>query len=114
MPMPIAEEERMDDIVTLATARRLNLPEGRRSAEILRQGEVEFRFYAPVGRDDQTPHDQDELYVVAAGRGKFRAGDTLTPFGPGDLLFAAAHEVHRFEDFTEDLALWVLFYGPRK
>lgn len=34
------------------------------------------------------------------------------PFGPGDFLFAAAGEIHRFEDFTPDLAVWVLFYGP--
>jgi hypothetical protein len=33
-------------------------------------------------------------------------------FGPGDALFAAAGEVHRFEDFTEDLLGWVVFYGP--
>jgi mannose-6-phosphate isomerase-like protein (cupin superfamily) len=34
------------------------------------------------------------------------------PFRPGDALFAAAGEVHRFEDFTEDLLTWVVFYGP--
>jgi mannose-6-phosphate isomerase-like protein (cupin superfamily) len=114
MPMPIGEEERMDAIVTLAAARRLKLPEGRRSAEILREGEVEIRFYAPKGRDDQTPHDQDEVYVVASGRGKFRVADRLTPFAPGDLLYVAAHETHRFEDFSEDFAAWVFFYGPCK
>ena len=34
------------------------------------------------------------------------------PFGPGDCLFAAAGEVHRFEQFSDDLAVWVFFYGP--
>jgi mannose-6-phosphate isomerase-like protein (cupin superfamily) len=34
-------------------------------------------------------------------------------FGPGDVLFVPAHQEHRFEQFTEDLALWVLFYGPQ-
>lgn len=104
----------MDTIVTLAAARRLKLPEGRRSAEILREGGVEIRFYAPSGHDDQTPHDQDEVYVVASGRGQFRVADRLTPFAPGDLLYVAAHETHRFEDFSEDFAAWVFFYGPRK
>jgi hypothetical protein len=36
------------------------------------------------------------------------------PFGPGDMLFAAASEDHRFADFTDDFATWVLFYGPKK
>jgi hypothetical protein len=30
------------------------------------------------------------------------------PFGPGDLLFVAAGTEHRFEDFTEDLGVWVV------
>jgi ubiquinone/menaquinone biosynthesis C-methylase UbiE len=35
------------------------------------------------------------------------------PFESGDLLFVAAGTEHRFEDFTKDLAVWVVFYGPR-
>jgi len=31
---------------------------------------------------------------------------------PGDLLFVPAGIVHRFEDFTDDFATWVMFYGP--
>jgi mannose-6-phosphate isomerase-like protein (cupin superfamily) len=33
-------------------------------------------------------------------------------FGPGDFLFAPAGVVHRFEFFSQDLTLWVIFYGP--
>ncbi len=33
-------------------------------------------------------------------------------FGPGDLLFVPAGVVHRFEEFTDDLVVWVVFYGP--
>ncbi len=101
-------------IVTLAAAHKLPLPEGRRSAELFRQADVEIRFYAPKGHDPQTPHDQDEFYFVASGHGKFRVNDTVTSFAPGDLLFVAAHDEHRFEDFSDDFAVWVLFYGPRK
>jgi len=32
-------------------------------------------------------------------------------FASGDLLFAAAGEVHRFENHTPDTAVWVIF-GP--
>jgi mannose-6-phosphate isomerase-like protein (cupin superfamily) len=104
----------MDNIVTPATAAKLPLPAGRRSAEIFRQADVEIRYYAPKGKDEQTPHDQDEFYFVASGSGTFRVADKLVPFGPGDLLFVAAHDEHRFEDFSNDFAVWVLFYGPRK
>jgi mannose-6-phosphate isomerase-like protein (cupin superfamily) len=100
--------------LSLAAARALPLPPGRRSAEALIDGDLELRFYAPQGNDPQTPHDRDELYVVAAGTGRFRAGDRVERFGPGALLYVGAHEPHRFEEFSADFAAWVVFYGPRK
>jgi mannose-6-phosphate isomerase-like protein (cupin superfamily) len=72
------------------------------------------RLYAPKGHDPQTPHDRDELYIVAAGAGRFRAEETVTPCKTGDLLFAAAQASHRFEDFSSDFAVWVIFYGAQK
>ena len=97
--------------LSLAAALALPLPEGRRSAEAFVDGDLEIRLYAPRGHDPQTPHDRDELYIVAAGSGRFRLGEAVTPVGPGDLLFAAAHAPHRFEDFSDDFAVWVIFYG---
>jgi mannose-6-phosphate isomerase-like protein (cupin superfamily) len=67
-------------------------------------GDLEIRLYAPKGHDPQTPHDRDELYIVASGEGRFRVPERVTPVGVGDLLYAAAHEVHRFEDFSADFA----------
>jgi len=100
--------------LSLAAALALPLPEGRRSAEVLIDGDLEIRLYAPKGHDPQTPHDRDELYIVARGRGSFRIGDRVEPFTPGALLYVAANEVHRFEDFSDDFAAWVVFYGPVK
>jgi hypothetical protein len=40
--------------------------------------------------------------------------DRVTAVGPGDLLFAAAHVAHGFEDTSADFCVWVLFYGPQK
>jgi mannose-6-phosphate isomerase-like protein (cupin superfamily) len=100
--------------LSLAEALARPLPEGRRSAEIFVDGDLEIRLYAPKGHDPQTPHDRDELYIVAAGRGKFRVGDRVDSIEPGALLYVAAHEVHRFEDFSDDFAAWVVFYGPVK
>ena len=100
--------------LTLAAGLALPLPAGRRSAEAFRDGDLEIRLYAPKGRDPQTPHDRDELYIVAAGNGRFRIDDRVAPCRTGDLLFAAAHALHRFEDFSDDFAAWVVFYGPQK
>lgn len=100
--------------LSLAGALALSLPKGRRSAEVLVDGDLEIRFYAPKGHDPQPSHNRDEIYIVAAGRGKVRVGDRIDPIEPGALIFVAAHEIHRFEDFSEDFAVWVVFYGPVK
>jgi len=92
----------------------LPLPPGRLSRQAFDTGEIELRYYAPDGVDRQVPHDRDELYFVASGAGTYaREGERL-PFRAGDVLFAAAGETHRFEDFTGDFAAWVLFYGPAR
>jgi mannose-6-phosphate isomerase-like protein (cupin superfamily) len=70
-------------------------------------------LYAPRGVDDQTPHTRDEAYVVVKGSGQFVCGDARRPFGVGELLFVPAGVTHRFEDFTDDLTVWVIFYGPQ-
>ncbi|HEX9275860.1 MAG TPA: cupin domain-containing protein [Casimicrobiaceae bacterium] len=83
-----------------------------RSVPLFRHGTLLVKYYAPRGSDPQTPHTRDELYVVAHGTGVFFDGTTRRPFGPGDLIFAAAGVAHRFEDFTDDLGVWVVYYGP--
>ena len=106
--------EKSPQPLSLAAALALPLPEGRRSTEVFVDGDLEIRLYAPKGHDPQTPHDRDELYIVAAGHGKVRVGDEVYTFAPGALLYVAAHETHRFEDFSDDFAAWVVFYGPVK
>jgi mannose-6-phosphate isomerase-like protein (cupin superfamily) len=86
--------------------------DGKLYAELFRHGTLTVEIYAPKGTDLQQPHSRDELYIVAAGHGWFFVEGQRMQFGPGDALFAAAGEVHRFEDFTEDLLTWVVFYGP--
>jgi mannose-6-phosphate isomerase-like protein (cupin superfamily) len=89
---------------------KLPTPEGHRWIAAWSLGDLEL--YAPRGADPQRPHTRDELYVVVQGRGRFRRGEELVDFGPGDLLFAAAGEAHRFEEFDQDLVVWVVFFGP--
>ena len=81
-------------------------------AVLLRHGTLDVGYYAPRGIDDQTPHTRDEVYVVAEGSGWFRNGADRHRFAKGDVLFVPAGVEHRFEEFSGDLALWVVFYGP--
>ena len=90
------------------------LSPGRLSRQAFDTGDIELRYYAPNQVDRQVPHERNELYFVASGAGTYvREGERL-PFRAGDVLFAAAGEAHRFEDFTGDFAAWVLFYGPTR
>jgi mannose-6-phosphate isomerase-like protein (cupin superfamily) len=93
------------------TERLLPTPDGKRFITLFSHDMVTVEMYAPRGTDPQEPHNRDEAYVVAKGTGTFFDGNTRTQFGPGDLLFVPAHVPHRFEDFSDDLVVWVLFIG---
>ena len=86
--------------------------DGKRFLEVLTRGSLSVEIYAPRGHDPQTPHTRDEVYVVVEGRGEFINGNERHAFSPGDFLFVPAGVEHRFVDFTDDLVVWVIFYGP--
>ena len=92
---------------------RIPGPGGERFAEALRHGTLRVVLYAPRKIDPQTPHEQDEVYVVVRGSGSFDVGGLRRPFAKGDVLFVPAGIAHRFEEFSDDLVVWALFYGPR-
>lgn len=105
-------EEECSRLVVHGALSRIPDSQGRRFATVFRHGSLLVEIYAPRGVDAQQPHTRDEVYFVASGRGEYVCGETRQAFGPSDLLFAAAGVNHRFENFTDDLAVWVLFYGP--
>lgn len=88
------------------------LPPETRAAYGVRHGTMRAGIYAPVGTDNQSPHRQDELYIVASGNAKFVKRDERLALSEGDLLFVEAHCPHRFEDMSADFATWVIFWGP--
>ena len=79
--------------------------------EQLRVPALSFGTYSiPAGQPDrQSPHAEDEIYVVVSGRGSFTAGGRTVEVGPGTALFVPAAEEHRFHDVTEDLTTLVFF-----
>jgi mannose-6-phosphate isomerase-like protein (cupin superfamily) len=91
---------------------RLPAPEGKRFATVFEHGTLSVEIYAPRGTDPQQPHTRDEAYIVVRGSGEFINGESREPFAPGDFLFVPAGAEHRFMNFTDDLIVWVIFYGP--
>ncbi|HYE33274.1 MAG TPA: cupin domain-containing protein [Methylomirabilota bacterium] len=100
-------------ISTLAEALREGPPPpGNLAGPIFQRGAVVVELYSPEGIDPQKPHTRDELYFVARGSGYFFDGQTRREIQAGAFIFVPAGQAHRFEDFTPDLAVWVVFYGP--
>ncbi len=79
--------------------------------EFLRVGSMSGGLYALAAGDvdTQTPHSEDEVYVVLAGSAAFVCAGTQREVTPGDTLFVAAGVEHRFVDITEDLEVLVFF-----
>ena len=93
---------------------RLPGPAGERFVALFRQGSLEVELYAPRGRDAQTPHRRDEVYVVVSGRGVLVVEDDRNEVGPGSVVSVDHGADHHFADITEDLTLLVVFAPPEK
>ena len=94
-------------------SRRVTKPEGERAVLVLKRGTLDVKLSVPVPPNVQTPHDQDEIYFIVSGRGVLVHDGKRDAFTAGDLLFVAAGVAHHYEDFSDDLALWRVFYGAR-
>ncbi len=82
------------------------------SFPLLTHGSLLVKVYTPRGNDPQQPHTRDEIYVIARGSGEFVCDGERKLFRETDLLFVPAGKIHRFENFSDDLTVWVIFYGP--
>ncbi len=79
---------------------------------LIEHGTLAIAMYKPQKMDVQKPHKRDEVYSIISGSGICINGEEKVAFGSGDFLFVPAGAVYGFENFTEDFATWVLFYGP--
>jgi len=88
-------------------------PEGERYATALAHGSMSVGLYAPVGADPQTPHSQDEVYIIRSGGAEFTMAAVSASCTTGDVLFVAAGVEHRFAQLSADFSAWVVFWGPK-
>jgi mannose-6-phosphate isomerase-like protein (cupin superfamily) len=86
---------------------------GRLYHEFLRVPDLSAGLYVleAGGADPQSPHTEDELYYVIAGRAMVTVGDETRPVVPGTLVFVGATVPHTFHEIAERLELLV-FFGP--
>ena len=92
---------------------RIPGPPGPHAVSLLRRGTLDVKLSCPVQPNVQAPHEQDEVYVIVRGRGVLVHDGRRDPCEAGDLAFVAAGTEHHFEDFSDDLSVWVLFFGPK-
>ena len=64
------------------------------------------------GVDDQSPHTEDEIYVVQSGHGTLVTPSGSAEVGPGSVVFVPAGEEHRFTEVRDDLTVIVVFAPP--
>jgi mannose-6-phosphate isomerase-like protein (cupin superfamily) len=79
--------------------------------QVMEEGKMTVEYYAPKKIDPQEPHKKDEIYIIASGSGDFFRNGEIVPCKQGDALHVPAHMEHRFLNFTDDFATWVIFYG---
>ncbi len=108
--MKISLQDALSNLPLPATGK---WPLGVWDAQVMAHGSMSVEIFAPKEMDFQTPHEQDELYIVMAGSGEFISDDVRYEFGPGDVLFVPAGVDHNFITFTPDFVTWVVFYGPK-
>jgi mannose-6-phosphate isomerase-like protein (cupin superfamily) len=86
---------------------------GRLYHEFLRVPDLSAGLYViePGGTDPQSPHTEDELYYVVAGRASVTVATETREVSAGSSIFVEATVPHHFHDVTERLEILVVF-GP--
>ena len=85
--------------------------EGERYAEFLHRPAMSAGVYRlTAGESDrQSPHAEDEVYVVLSGRAMLRSGDADFPVAEGSVAFVPGREEHGFHDVIDDLLVVAIF-----
>lgn len=88
--------------------------QGRPWLEFLRVPDLFAGVYeiAAGGTDGQTPHAQDEVYYVTAGRATLVVDGERVSVSAGSVVYVAKEVDHRFEEVEEELTVLVFFATP--
>ena len=84
---------------------------GKPYLQFLSEGTMSLGLYVlPAGSiDTQSPHAEDEIYYVVAGRGAIVVAGERRPVQPGSIVYVAKEVEHRFVDIAEELSILVFF-----
>jgi mannose-6-phosphate isomerase-like protein (cupin superfamily) len=84
--------------------------------QFLRERHMSAGLYALAAgeTDTQSPHGQDEIYLVVSGRASITVGDETSVVARGSVVYVPARTPHRFHHITEDLRVLVVFSPPEK
>jgi mannose-6-phosphate isomerase-like protein (cupin superfamily) len=96
--------------LTLEQAREALARESNPFVMLMKDKAMRIEYFSPKGIDTQAPHSQDELYVITSGTSDFIRASEMVRCKMGDVLFVPSGMVHRFQNFSNDFATWVIFY----
>src|SRR5438093_9644637 len=85
----MAESERSCVIPLAEAQKRIPGAPGAHFATFMQRGTVRVLLSLPVSPNRQTPHAQDEVYVIVRGRGVLFHSVLRYPFGEGDFIVVA-------------------------
>ena len=79
--------------------------------QFINAGTLSLGLYvlAAGSADTQSPHAEDEIYYVVAGRGVVDVAGERRQVQPGSIIFVAKEVDHRFVDIEENLSILVFF-----
>ncbi|MGW3460945.1 cupin domain-containing protein [Streptomyces olivaceoviridis] len=82
--------------------------------QFLRERNMSVGLYALNAgeHDPQTPHGQDEVYLVVSGRASITVGLETTEVARGSVVYVPAGVAHKFHRISEDLRVLVVFSPP--
>jgi carbamoyl-phosphate synthase large subunit len=110
---PFTERDSGNGRVTISEAlARLPGLNGQSFVSVFKHGSLVAEILAPPSKSPLHPHPRDEVYIVARGTGELFRGGVSLPISAGDFLFVPAGVEHHFRNFTDDLIIWAIFYGP--
>ncbi|WP_225728260.1 MULTISPECIES: cupin domain-containing protein [unclassified Nocardia] len=82
--------------------------------EFLREQTLSAGLYGldVLGTDPQSPHTEDEVYIVLSGRATITVGSETAEVVHGSVVYVPAGVAHRFHNISEDLRVVAVFTPP--